>query len=142
MTRGRKPYETRDIIPFGVERRRLRPPASLGEPEKRAFLDLVLSVPLEQFQAADLPLLARWSELTVMAETAAAELRTRGMVIDGKVSPWFSIHRDACKELRSLALRLRLGPQSRASKAPKTKPSTVSYYERMELEGQLDDEAN
>jgi len=45
-------------------------PASLGEPEKRASLDLILSVPLEQFQASDLPLLARWSELTVMAEMA------------------------------------------------------------------------
>jgi hypothetical protein len=58
-----------------------------------------------------------------MAETAAGEMAVSGMVTaDGKPSPWVSIYMQATKALSGLALRLWLGPQSRASKAPKTKP--------------------
>ena len=50
-----------------------------------------------------------------MAEQAAGELQAGGMVTaDGRVSPWFTIHQQATKSLTGLALRLRLGPQSRA----------------------------
>jgi hypothetical protein len=38
---GRKPFETTDVVPFGAGNERLRPPPSLREPEKQAFLDLV-----------------------------------------------------------------------------------------------------
>ena len=49
-----------------------------------------------------------------MAEQAAGELQAGGMVTaDGRVSPWFTIHQQATKSLTGLALRLRLGPQSR-----------------------------
>jgi hypothetical protein len=34
-----------------------------------------------------------------------------------------------------MALRLRISPQARAPKAPKTVPAPTSYYDRMELEG-------
>lgn len=78
-----------------------------------------------------------------MAEQAAGELQAQGMVTaDGKVSPWFTIHQQATKTLNALALRLRLGPQSRVNKAPKTRAGMVSYYERMMLEGELDDTTN
>jgi phage terminase small subunit len=138
MRRGS--YQVSDVVPYGADSARLNPPASLGDAEKRAFADLILSCPRAQFVPSDVPLLARWAELTVMAETAAAELRTHGLVTGkGAVSPWFVIHRDATKELRSLAMRLRLGPQSRAFKAPKKRPATVSYYERMDLEGEPDE---
>jgi phage terminase small subunit len=80
-------------------------------------------------------LLCRWAELTVMAEQAAGELQASGMVTaDGKVSPWFSIHQQATKSLNALALRLRLGPQSRARKAPKTLAAPLSYFDLQELE--------
>jgi len=137
---GRKPFVSLDTVPYGVGNQRLKPPACLGELEKRAFVDLIGRVPLGQFQEADLPLICRWCELTVMAETAAGEMRAGGIVTDGKVSPWFSIYRDATRELRSLALRLRLGPQSRTSKAPKTLPTRMSYYERAALLEADDDE--
>jgi len=89
-----------------------------------------------------MPLLCRWAELTVMCEQARGEMAVQGMVTaDGKVSPWFSIHSQATKALSGLALRLRLGPQSRASKAPKKTAGSVSYFERMELEGIRDDDA-
>jgi hypothetical protein len=77
---GRKPYDTTDVALYGTGSARLRPPASLGEPEKRAFLDLVTTVPAGQFRPSDLPLLCRWAELTVMAETAAGELAVSSMV--------------------------------------------------------------
>jgi hypothetical protein len=135
---GRQPYETTDVVPFGIGDSRLRPPATLGEPEKRAFLDLVTTTDPKQFRASDLPLLCRWAELTVMAEQAASELAAGSMVTaDGKVSPWFTIHQMATKSLSGLALRLRLGPQSRTPKAPKTKPAAVSYYDRITLDGEV-----
>jgi hypothetical protein len=141
---GRRPYESTDLTLYGTESARLRPPATLGEPEKRAFLDLVTTTPPGQFQPSDLPLLIRWAELTVMCEQARGELAVHGMVVTddkGKasVSPWFTIHAQATKALTGLALRLRLGPQSRASKAPKKIAGPVSYFERMELEGVRND---
>jgi len=75
-----------------------------------------------------------------MAEQAARELAASGIVAaDGRVSPWFSIHQQATKGLTALALRLRLGPQSRASKAPKTLAGPVSYYDRRTLEGEYNE---
>jgi hypothetical protein len=75
-----------------------------------------------------------------MCEQARGELAVQGMVTaDGKPSAWFSIYQQSVKALSGLALRLRLGPQSRASKAPKKIAGPVSYFERMELEGVRDD---
>jgi hypothetical protein len=136
---GRKPFATYDVQPFG-EWERLKPPAGLGELEKKAFFDLISSVPSGQFQQSDLPLICRWAELTVLAEQAAGELAAAGPVTaDGRVSPWFSVHERATKSLVALALRLRLGPQSRANKAPKVLVGELSYYDRMRLEQDDDD---
>jgi phage terminase small subunit len=142
---GRKPFETTDIVPFGADSRRLQPPDCLGVLQRKAFVDLITNVPRGQFRPADLTLLCRWSELTVMTEQAAFELQQGGMVIaDDKgrtrVNPWFAIYRDASKELRVLSQRLRLDPKARGQKkAPKTLPGPVSYYERMDMEGDWDD---
>src|SRR5262249_45835547 len=137
MASGRRPHEVTEVLPFGAGNRRLQPPDSLGELQKRAFVDLVASCPISQFKRSDVPLIARWSELCVMAETAAFHLGADGMVTaEGRVSPWFVIHRDATRELRALLQRLQLGPRGRTLKAPKTQAAaTLSYYERMELEG-------
>jgi hypothetical protein len=132
-TTGRQPYETTDVLPYGAGTGRLRPPASLGEPEKRAFLDLVTTCPATQFQPSDLPLLVRWAELVAMAETAAGEMAAGGMVTDGKISPWFGIHQQATKALSGLALRLRLGPQCRTRMAPKRVAASLSYFDQMEI---------
>ena len=140
---GRKPYETTDVVPFGIKSRRLQPPDCLGELQKRAFVDLVCSVPATQFRRCDISLLCRWAELTIMCEEAAFQLQQGGMVVNtkegSKPSPWFQIHRDATRELRSLSQRLQIGPRGRTWKAPKTKPGPVSYYDRMRLEDGYDD---
>ena len=141
--KGRSPYATYDALPYGVSAHRIRPPDSLNELEKKAFRDLVASCPADQFRKSDVGLLARWAELSVMAETAAFEMTAHGRVgPDGKVSGWVSVYMQSVKQLSALALRLRLGPQSRASKAPKSLPRELSYYEEMQLaeEGSDDDD--
>jgi hypothetical protein len=139
---GRRPYDTTDMALYGTGSARLRPPASLGEPEKRAFLDLVTTVPAGQFRPSDLPLLCRWAELTVMCEQAQGELAVGGIIgPDGKPSPWFSIYQQSVKALSGLALRLKIGPQARAPKAPKKTAGPLSYYDRMTLEGEVSRDA-
>jgi hypothetical protein len=105
----RQPYETSDIVEYtGSQTRRLRPPATLGGRERAVFLDLVTSCDPRHFRNADIPLMARYVEAVVLAEQAAGELAAGGVVIDGKVSPWFQVHQAACKTVGVLALRLRL----------------------------------
>lgn len=128
---GRRPFTTVDVVPSWEQR--LAPPESLGPLERKAFVHLVSACPLAQFTAADLPLLCRWAELEVMAQRAAVELQQAMIMTDGKVSPWFSIHATATKAQTALALRLRLGPQSRLQKAPKTQAAPLSGYERLAL---------
>ena len=137
---GRKPYTTMDIHPYGELDDRLKPPDSLGPAEKRVFWSLITQVPVTQFQPADLPLICRWCELTVVADRAAAEMATGNLVENGLPSPWIAIHEKATKQLIALSLRLRLSPQSRMDKAPKTQAAKdLSYYDRMMLEGDDDD---
>ena len=134
---GRPSFTTVNVTPFYDQGQRLQPPEHLGPIEKQAFVDLTSRVPTAQFVEADLPLLTRWCELELQAQSAAAELRAHGMLTPaGERSPWLAIHAAAVKGQAMLALRLRLGPQSRASKAPKSLPTKMSYYERMDL---LDD---
>jgi phage terminase small subunit len=142
MPGGRRSFITTDVLPSWE--RRLSPPACLGERERLAFVDLIASTPLGQFEASDLPLICRWCEASVMAERAAKELRDGGMVVHTKEgqkpSPWFTIHQAACKTLKDLALRLKLSPQSRHHKAPKSLPSGLSAYERLAMLDEGDDD--
>jgi hypothetical protein len=129
---GTENPQTTEVIPFGAADRRLRPPPSLGEAESRAFIDLVHSLPANHFRAGDASLICRWCELTVMAEKAAEMLRVEGMVnARGTMSPWINVHAQMTKGLNMLALRLRLGPQSRVLKQSRKDVGPVSAYERL-----------
>ena len=137
----RQPYESSDIVDFsGGGTRRLRPPASLGQRERAVFIDLVTSCDPRHFRNSDVPLMCRYVEAVVLAEQASGELAATGVVVEGKVSPWFQVHQAACKTVSVLSLRLRLGPQSRQPRAHKTETGPVSHYEIMELEAQRDDD--
>ena len=140
MGTGRKPYVTHDIVPFDMPAERLVPPPHLGPAATRIFRDLIVRVPAGQFKPSDLSLVCRWAEWTAVADRAAAEMATSELVTaDGRPSPWIAIAERASKQLVALSLRLRLGPQSRASKAPKTEaPGQQSYYERMAAEDNED----
>ena len=136
MGTGRKPFTTHDVTPFDITDERLKPSEQLGQAEKRAFWSLVTQAPAGQFRETDRPLINRWCELTVLGDRAAAEMATNDLVTpDGRPSPWISIHERAVKGLVALSLRLRLSPQSRMDKSPKTQAvKDLSYYERMAAE--------
>jgi hypothetical protein len=108
----------------------------LSDDAKRHFVDFVTTAHSRQFTAGDLPLLVRWAELCVAAERAAFEMEQRGGMVtpDGKVSAWFAIHQQATKALSGLALRLRLGPQSRQQRQSKKTVGSTSYYDEMRLQ--------
>jgi hypothetical protein len=131
---GRSPYTTSDVASFGLESRRLTPPAGLGEAERRVFLDLVTTVPAGQFQPCDLPLLCAWAETVALRERMAARMEVEGELDEkGKPSGAFTIHREATKTMNALALRLRVSSQSRAQKAPRREVA-AGYYDRLQLE--------
>src|SRR5262245_23638175 len=137
---GRNAFVAMDVIPFG-EPGRLAPPATLGAAEKRAFLDLVCSVPATQFTTCDLPLICAWAETVALRERMATRMAVEGELDEkGKPSGAFTIHKEATKTLNALALRLRVSPQARMQKAPKRAMRAVSYYERMDLEAVADDD--
>jgi hypothetical protein len=129
---GRKPYETIDaVVPFG--RGRLQPPDRLSDDARRHFADLIGSVASGHFKPADLPLICRWAETAALAERAALAMEHPNNVVtpDGKMSPWVTIHQQCVKTLSGLALRLRLGPQSRMRTQSKKTVETMSYYDEM-----------
>jgi len=141
---GRSPYVTDDRVSFGIPNPRLRPPGTLSELEKRAFVALVAASPAEQFTPADMDLLVSWAETTVLARRAAKELELAGgpVLPDGRVSPWWDIHQRAVKTLSMLAIRLRLSPQGRnpTARASKKVVAELSAYDVMALEGLPDDD--
>jgi phage terminase small subunit len=131
--------QTTEVIPYGVDRR-LRPPDSLPDAARRCFANVVASLPASHFKPADIDLLCRWAEAAAAAEEAAFQMAQPGGMVttDGKVSPWFAIHASATKTLNALALRLRIGPQSRARRQSKKEPAPISAYDRMRLEKDWD----
>ena len=136
-------YDTDDVLEFdGRATRRLHPPKRLSGRAKAIFIETVSGCDPRHFRSSDLHLLERYAEAMALSEQAAAMLAEEGSVVDGKVSSWFLVHQGATKTASGLALRLRLGPQSRAPRAPKTEPVTAtSYYDQLELEGDDDDGA-
>jgi hypothetical protein len=131
---GRKPYETIDVVaPFGGGR--LQPPDRLSDDARRCFADLIGSMASGHFKASDLPLICRWAETAAIAERAAVALERPDTLVtpDGRVSPWFTVHQACTKTLSGLALRLRLGPQSRMRIQSKKHVAPLSYYEQQDL---------
>jgi hypothetical protein len=127
---GRKPYETIDVVaPFGGGR--LQAPDRLSDDARRHFVDLIGSMASGHFKPADLPLICRWAETAAMAEHAALQLEQRMVTSDGRLSTWFTIHQTCTKTLSGLALRLRLGPQSRMRAQSKKTVPPMSYYDEM-----------
>jgi phage terminase small subunit len=135
----RHTYETFDGEE-GLPARRLKPPARLVGRVRVVFAQTVANCAAEQFKPSDSPLLERYAEVVVFAETAFAKLSEQGAVIGEKISPWFWVHASAVKTLNALALRLRLSPQSRSQRAPKTVATPSSYYDTMELEEEGSDD--
>jgi phage terminase small subunit len=137
--RGRKSSASLAIRAVDGGPSRMKPPASLSQPERKVFVDLVATTDAEHFQASDLPLLASYSRAVAMDEMAARELQEHGAVINGRPSPWIIIQEKAQRSVVALAMRLRLSPQSRKQYA--TAPAKpMSYYQRVAAGLEDDDE--
>src|SRR5262245_5543810 len=133
MKTGRSPYVTDDRVPFGLPNPRLKPPKTLSEPEKQAFVALIANSAAGQFTPADIDLLVSWAETTVLARRAAKELEAAGgpVLPDGKPNAWFAVHQQCVKTLSGLAIRLRISPQGRnpTQRASKKTVAQLSYYD-------------
>jgi hypothetical protein len=112
--RGRVSAAARAVQPvYPHEPRGLEPPESLSEPARAVFVDLVASCDHAHFEPADLTLLCQYCEATALAEKAAFQL-------GGDTEPsakWLSLWVQSTRTMSGLALRLRLGPQSRRERA-------------------------
>jgi hypothetical protein len=75
------------------------------------------------------------SQRAYLTYTEIAPFLPGGLVsADGKVSAWFQVHQQATKTLSTLALRLRLGPQSRALKQSKKEVALTSVYDQLRMQ--------
>jgi phage terminase small subunit len=110
--RGRKSAAELSTVTIDGPETRLKPPSTLSDAERKVFRDLVRACDSEHFAPSDLPLLCRYCEAIVLAETAALELR-QGAVVNGKPSPWIVIQEKSVRAIVALSLRLRLSPQAR-----------------------------
>lgn len=136
---GRSSFVAVDTVLFG-EPGRISPPASLGDEEKRVFVDLVLSLPRDHFAPSDVEMITAWCEAVVLRRRTYQLLLTVGETdADGKATGAFNAYQQATKSQASLARALRLSPQSRRQEPPKRAVKPISYFERMELEGVRDD---
>jgi hypothetical protein len=84
----------------------LAPPASLSEAAKAIFVALVADCDADHFERSDLGLLCQYCEAQAMAERAAA-------AVGAGDSKQLLVWERAVRTMNGLALRLRLGPQSR-----------------------------
>jgi len=138
---GRPPFESVDITPYeGPKTRRLRPPDELTDPAKAIFTQIVLTHTSGHFKPSDLSLLCRYAELAAVAAKAELEMTLPGGLVrpDGKRSEWFNIHASACKNMATLAPKLRIGPQQRAFKQSKKTAGAISYYDEMRMQKDWD----
>jgi phage terminase small subunit len=109
---------------------RLRPPATMSKPERKVFAQLVGTNPANHFRQSDAPLLHVYCEVIITLRTAASELK-KGVVFDGKISPWVAVQERAIKSMVALSMRLRLSPQARAPNNPSRATARSSVYEEM-----------
>ena len=128
----RKAADSLTVRPPQLER--LRPPATLSEGAKAEFIRIVTCERPEHFRTSDLPLLCQYVESVSLAARATQELQR-----DDPPARCLTLWEKANRNMVALSARLRLSPQSRMPNNPTRKsPERVSFYERMQLAGELD----
>ena len=93
--------------------RRLAPPASLSDIERKVWTSLVKSVGSDHFKRCDVPLLAEYVRAAALCAKAAAAINQEGAVVNGKCNPWVTVAEKSGRALVALSARLRVCPQSR-----------------------------
>ena len=122
------------VVPVAPLARRLQPPDTLSPLARDEFVRIVMSERPDHFRQSDLVLLVQYVEASAMATRAVQELQND----DAKAS-WLIRWEKACRTLTALSARLRICPQARQPNNPsRSQPKSVSYYDQMRLEGDLD----
>jgi hypothetical protein len=122
----------------GRLQRRLRPPDDLCPEARAVFVEVVVNSNPEHFQPADLPLLCVYADAVVQARACAKLIRE-----GGGTDLTIKAQRNALSACFQLSMRLRISPQARqphVSRGSNTRPPTVNYYDRLQLEMGTDDE--
>jgi phage terminase small subunit len=88
-------------------------PPGLPRGAQTLWRRIMATTPEDQFRAADLPLLALFCRVSLLAGEAVAHLEQGQVDAGGKVSPWVRISSDHSKTLAALSAKLRLAPSSR-----------------------------
>lgn len=92
----------------------IRPPPGCSPQIAALFSEIVGRVPSGHFRSGDIPLIEQYAQAIDLAREAYQALQEHGSVIEGKASPWLSVHEKAIRASVSLSARLRLSPQHRA----------------------------
>ena len=128
------PRRAADALVVPIPTTRLHPPPGLSEGAKAEFIRIVTCEKPEHFRTSDLPLLCQYVESVSLAARATQELQR-----DDPPARWLTLWEKANRNMVALSARLRLSPQSRMPNNPTRKsPERVSFYERMQLAGELD----
>lgn len=133
MPRRSRAATEADAVSIPSEPIAVQPPESLSPAARAAFVALVASCEPDHFRDCDIGLISRYAVASVMAETAEAALQADPD--DGKA---LALWDKATRAMSGLALRLRIGPQSRRERARVEKE--LSWSDRFALERQYERE--
>ena len=108
--RGRKSAASLGVVPriAAPPSDPVQPLENLSEPARTAFINLVSSCEPTHFTNADIGLITQYASAQAMAEKALGELER-----DPGDKAAMKLWETSAKLMSSLALRLRIGPQSR-----------------------------
>jgi hypothetical protein len=114
-----------------------RPSADLAPEPLRIFNQLIAGAPAGHFRASDGPLLEAYAVAIAQAHRADREIAATGPVVNDRASPWLRVQADAARTIASLAMRLRLCPQARASARSTARGNGpgVSVYDLLQEDG-------
>jgi len=110
---------------------------SLSAAAKAIFDDIVGNCDRDHFRQADVHLLASYCSAAAMVERAEPHLEGTGDAPPDE--RWVRTWKEACRTMTNLAMRLRLGPQSRREKA--LKPKELDWSTRFRLEREAEQQA-
>ena len=103
---------------------------------------LVINNKPDHFKPSDAPLLVAYSQVICQLQEASKMIH-RGVVFEGKISPWISVQERLIKSMVALSMRLRLSPQARAPNNPTRPARPINAYDQLEVNnGYLDDNLN
>lgn len=122
IKRGRKSTAALSVV--ALSKARVQPPAHLTEAQAAEWRSIVDSLPADYFRPGDIPLLAAYCVASTFYKRAAADMETRGMIVEviGKggfphdaVNPSHQILTSQASAMAQMAVKLRLCPSARYS---------------------------